>query len=236
METIDIMTKNLFNKTIKKLANKHIIFFGEIHGTHEIPLMLSRYFEMLVRYYDFDIALEIPHNYQNEINEFINSGDEKILKNTPFFKNIKNSDGRNSYEYLQLIKKIGLLNKKYNKIIRVICIDVSEKENIKSQNNRERKISINILKNANKNKKIIVTMGNLHASKSVFQKKGKKILPVAHILFKEFGNKFFSINLKPISGSFYNFGIKKVSSKNKDDKKAFDETFIITKVTPCLFI
>ena len=121
MKEIKLQAKKLFDETKELVDNNSIIFLGEIHGTKEIPLILTDYFKILNKRYKFNIAFEIPSNNQEYINNL------EIIK---FFKENKNSDGRNSLEYLNLIKSI-------NKNTKIFFVDMPENDEFKEQNDRE---------------------------------------------------------------------------------------------------
>src|SRR3989344_7858827 len=150
----------MFDDIKEKIKNKKLVVFGEIHGTKEIPEMLSQFFSELAKEEDFDICLEIPTEFQNNIKGFFNICE----------KNIKNSDGRNSLEYFRLIQNLKKLNEKHNRNIKIFCIDMGlnilldNKKNL--QNIREEIIAKNILKSLS-NKKTFAILGNVHASKKI---------------------------------------------------------------------
>src|SRR3989338_6620894 len=110
MEQIDFAAKELFYQIKDKIKNKQIIFFGEIHGSKEIPLILAEFFRIFSQEEDFDLALEVPRDNQEKIDNFLMLRNEEILKEISFFKQQENSDGRNSLEYLRLIKTIAEIN------------------------------------------------------------------------------------------------------------------------------
>src|SRR3989344_4555387 len=115
------------NNIINKLKEENLILFGEIHGTKEIPLLLSKFFFKLSKKESFNICLEIPYVYQKNIDDFLKSGDEKNLLKIKFFTDKNQRDGRNSLEYYNLIKYLYNLKNK----IRVYCIDtnISKEQN-----------------------------------------------------------------------------------------------------------
>ena len=163
MEKIKSISKKLFVDINSRIKDKSLIFIGEIHGTKEIPMILIDYFRIISEYYDFNICLELPPDTQKNINLYLDSGNEVYLNKLSFFSYKNNSDGRNSLEYLQLIKSIYSINKNRNKKISIFCFDVSLKENIKTQNEREEKMAENIFNKIFTNKKLSVITGNIHA-------------------------------------------------------------------------
>ena len=237
MEQISGKSMDMFEHTYRKIKNKDVILIGEIHGTREIPLLLEKYFDLMSNVYSFDIALEIPKNNQEVINKFLEDKDDSLLKKTPFFLQSLPTDGRNSAAYFHLIKSIFHINNYNDKKIKIFCIDVHTEENIKDQNDRERKMAENIFEKITVGKKIFVVLGNLHASKKKCKFDDNAILPVGYLLSKKVDNKIFSIDIRPLKGRFYNFTIKEIDNNASDyNKKYFDYIYNIQQVSPCSFL
>ena len=218
----------MFKDIKNKIKNKELILFGEMHGTKETPELLSHFFSEMAKEKDFNICLEIPQEFQNNIEDF-------------FKNNKKFNDGRNSLEYYNLIQNIKNLNKKYNRSIKLFCIDINSNFNIKNdkdiQNIREREIAQNILNVLDK-KKTFVVLGNIHASKKSLSLGQIKIMPSGTILFNKLKDKIFSINFLPKKGKFFNIGLKEISENDFDNSfnKGFDYIFKIKEVNPCSFL
>ncbi|HLD15462.1 MAG TPA: hypothetical protein VJB94_02690 [Candidatus Nanoarchaeia archaeon] len=220
---------------INKIEGKKLILIGELHGTKEIPEIISEFFSKFAIGKDFNLCLEIPSIEQANLNKFLETGRENLLKSMNFFKQTKNSDGRNSIEYLNLIKNIYNLNKKHNKEIKVYCIDISEvdsKRNVQEQ--REEKIAENIIKLLS-NKVTFVIIGNIHASKNVVKFDNFSFKTSGKIIFDKIGSNLLSINIWPKSGEFFNFSIKRVE-EYKDMEKNYDFTYLIDEVVPATYI
>jgi len=211
----------MFNNLKDRIKDKNLIIFGEIHGTKEIPMILSQFFSEIAKEESFNVCLEIPVEFQDNIEDFFRVNKEDI----------KNSDGRNSLEYLKLIQNLRNLNKKYNQDIKILCIDPVAN----NQEEKEKGLAENILKYLS-NKKTFVIMGSIHASKNIIRFQEKIIVPTGNILYKKLGNKIFNINILPSEGGFHNLGVKKITG-NMDSplNKGFDYIFKIDKVTPCSF-
>jgi len=230
----------MFEDLKNKIKNKKLILFGELHGTKEIPNKISDFFSEIVNKEDFNVCLEIPEEFQKEVIEFMDKGDKEILEKIPFFKNTSNSDGKNSLEYIDLIKNLSLLNKKYNRHIKIFCMDMNSNiliENKKDiQNIREKRIAKNIIKILN-HKKTFAILGDVHASKNPLLLNELKIMPAGAILFNKLREKMFSTRIMPLKGKFYNFGIKEIINSNLNGafNKNFDYVIEIEEVTPCSF-
>lgn len=222
-------------KIISKIKNKALVLFGEIHGTKEIPELLSRLFVEMSAKEDFNLCLEIPVEFQNSISLFMKTSDENLLKTIPFFSKNDSPDGRNSLEYLNLIRDICEVNLRNKKRIKIFCIDPSAN----SQKEKEEGLADNIIKSS-KNKKTFVILGNIHASKEVVNLPGISIIPTGRILSEKLGNQVFTINILPLKGKFFNLGIKEIKNNSKDSNyfvnKGFDYILEIKSVTPCSFL
>jgi hypothetical protein len=219
----------MIEEIIPKIKNKQIILFGEIHGTKEIPELLSGFFEEISKKEDFDVGLEIPDEFQGQIDSYMNSGDYSILKNILFFSKEECTDGRNSLEYASLIRSLYNLNKN----IKIYCISPSSAEN---QEEMEEGIANKILEKAN-NKKIFAIMGNIHSSKREIYFLGQKIIPAGFLVFEKMKEKMITILLTAEEGKFFNNEIKEViSSKGDEFEENFDYVLRLKKVTPCSFL
>jgi len=216
----------MFKILKEKIKNKSLILFGETHGTKEIPELLSQFFTEIAKEEDFNICLEIPGEFQENIEDF--------------FK-IKN-DSRNSLEYFELIKNIKKLNKKYNRQIKIFCIDINSNfkiENEKNiQNKREEIMAENIMKILGNNKKTFSILGNIHASKKIILISKTRIVPTGFILFNKLKNRMFNVNISPKSGTFFNMGLKDIPKNDFKDSfnKGFDYIFEIKETNPCSFL
>lgn len=223
----------MFEDLRDKIKNKQIILFGEIHGTKEIPEMLSKFFSEILKNEDFNLCLEIPEEFQMGVDKFMIAGNEDILKKISFFSENADSDGRNSLEYFNLIKNIYKINLKNNRDVRVFCIDSFAH----NQEEKEKGLAKNIL-GLFENKKTFVIMGDVHASKNPLLLGKLKINPTGFLLFNEFKDKLYSIRIMPTKGSFFNFGVKEIVGQSISDtfNKNFDYVYLVGKVTPCSFL
>jgi len=216
-----------------KIKDKKLIIFGELHGTKEIPKLISEFFLEIAKEDDFNVCLEIPSEFQEEISKFLISGDKNKLENISFFSNKYNRDGRNSAEYMNLIKTIYFINKTYKKNIQIFCVD----PNANTQNKKERGIAENITKILDTEKTFAV-LGDVHASKKRLSFGKTDILPAGFILFNKLSNKMFSIRILPKKGEFFNLGLKKVFNNKSQGSfnEGFDYILEIENVSPCSFL
>lgn len=223
----------MIQEIISKIKDKKIILFGEIHGTKEIPELLSTFFNDIAKDEDFNLCLEIPDEFQKQLDSYMNSGDYNALKSILFFSKDYCLDGRNSLEYVNLIKTIYDINSEYNRNIKIFCIDPLAN----SQEEKENGMADKILK-LPKNKKLFVIFGNVHASKIPIKFQDINITTTGTILHKKLNEEVFSINFIPKKGSFYNFGIKEINSDDGNDSfnKGFDYVVRLASTKPCSFL
>src|SRR3989344_5102157 len=180
---------------LKKIDKKKVILFGEIHGTKEIPNLLSDFFSDLSKRESFNVCFEIPSNQDD------------------FFTDKNQRDGRNSLEYFNLINKLKELRN-----VKIHFVDINDAKDIK---NRDKIIADNVLKALDKNKTFAV-LGNIHASKNKIIIGSLNIIPAGFLIYQRLKGEMCSVLLKPKNGEFFNNGIKKVSS-NEDN--SFDKNF-----------
>ena len=213
----------MFKEIIPKIENKRIIIFGEIHGTKEIPEMLSQFFVDIAKMYEFDLCLEMPVEFQNQINYFMENGNSNLLRNISFFSRKNCSDGRNSLEYIKLIETIHKINLTNNKKIQIFCVDSLTN----NQNEKEKNMADTIL-DLSKNKKIFAILGDVHASKREISIGGTKIIPAGLLIFEKLKDKMFNIRIAPRD--------KELNREESTFNEGFDYVINLAKVTPCSFL
>ena len=227
---------NTISNLLFLTKGKEIVLFGELHGTKEIPNLLKRFFRELAESETFNIALEIPMNCQSSIDTFLMNGNEQYLKTLEFFKNISESDGRNSREYLELIKDIYKINKHKQHKIFIFCIELDSFSSGKTaQEEKEEALTKKVLDLA-KYGYLFVILGDIHAAKRIITFGDKKIVPAGYRIHSKLNGKVISIRLSPQSGSFFNVTKKIVSQENKSFDNYFDYAILLKKVSPCSFI
>ncbi len=223
-----------FWELIEILLNKKLITFGEIHGTKEIPLLISKVIREL-QSNTSRIFLEIPKKNQKYIDNYLKFHNKEDLYKIPFFRQ-KIKDGRNSKENLDLIELLSKISKTNGKL-KIFCIepdDNSEKDYFMYKEIRK------LFDDKGIN---IFIAGNIHASKDKLFFKDKKIIPTGYYLKRWLNEDLIVINFTANKGKFYNFGVKKIKSK-KDNKegiflsniKNYDLEYRINKVTPSIFL
>ncbi len=204
----------MIQKIISKIKDKKIILFGEIHGTKEIPQILSNFFKDLARNEDFNLCLELPEEFQNV----------KLDKILSLVKE-EGTSGLISEEYIELIKEMP-------KNVKLVFIAPNL---IKSQEEMEKGIADNILKLIN-GKRTFAILGSIHSSKNKITMGNLTITPAGFLIHKELKDEMYSILLKAKSGEFSNNGLKQITyHKNDIFDKNFDYIYELERVSPCSF-
>lgn len=149
--SLDQLNSLDFNQSI---ANKNVIVIGEMHGTTEVPLFVLSLIEKLSQERKgITVGLEIPSNNQNEMEEFLRTGNFDELLKLDFFKY---PDGRSSIAMGQLIKGLRDIKR-----VKVICFDIDTKLDYRI--NRDSVMGVN-LSTGYKGGQLIMLTGNLHAN------------------------------------------------------------------------
>ena len=212
----------MFEEIKKKIKGKKLILFGEIHGTKEIPKIITKFFSEIKE--DFDLCLEIPEEFQNELDSFMQGG------KTPSFFEIDLLDGRNSKEYFELIEEIKKINEDKIKKINIFCVDSFAK----SQKEKEENLAKNILKVLNE-KTVFAIMGEIHSSKEKINFNDLEIITAGNILHGKLKEEIFSVRIKPKEGKYFNFGEKEIVNFSGFFDEGFDYVLEVKKVSPCTF-
>ncbi len=204
----------MIQKIIPKIKDKKIILFGELHGTKEIPWILSKFLKDLAKNEDFNLCLELPEEFQNtKLDELL------ILAKK------EDTSGLISEEYIDLIKELP-------KNVKLFFIVPNL---IKNQEEMEIGIADNILKLTN-GKRTFAILGSIHASKSKIIMGKITISPAGFLIHQKLKDKMYSILLKGRRGEFYNQGLKQVKYHKYDSfDKNFDYVYNVGDISSCSF-
>lgn len=140
------------------IAEKRVVWFGEMHGTREAPQLLLGLVRLIASRHPAPpvVALEIPTSEQRAIDRYLASGDESVLRATPFFKS-ELKDGRSSVAMVRLLSQL-----RTEKKAAVFCFDSPEATTAQA---RDMAMAQNLRGCARKfpSSKIVVLSGNVHA-------------------------------------------------------------------------
>jgi uncharacterized iron-regulated protein len=151
---------------LASIENKNLILIGEQHGTNEMPEYTFKLVEALAQNHDLALGLEFPIDTQKEIDQFLKTGDEKILSGIDFFKDAEFHSGRGSDAMIRFLKNLRFLPK-----VKVFCFDIPTP--LANGNtpvlDRDTKMAKNVLNFIKKNPrlKIVTFSGNIHSRLSV---------------------------------------------------------------------
>lgn len=238
----------MLKELLSAIRGKKLILFGEIHGTREIPELVTKVLPNLAIN---TLFLEIPVDQQPFIDAFLAAGTKESLATIPFYASPA-LDGRGSKEYLEVIRKVFLLNQKMTHKTRIVCVDVPAEQK-KSSEQRDTFMCQQILKNLEK--QCLFIAGNIHTSLKPVSAGGKRVLTTGTLLKQYFPKEIVSIALVPLSGKFYNFGVQSISTKelqtrynltakeqgntfiqSNREKTGYDYMYTIKHVSPATFL
>ena len=140
------------------IAEKRVIWFGELHGTCEAPQLFLGLVRLVSRRHTAPpvIALEIPSTEQDAIDRYLACGDESILRSSVFFTG-KLKDGRSSEALVKLLSQL-----RSEKKAAVHCFDPP---GAKTPQERDTAMAQNLHLCAKKfpNSKLVVLSGGVHS-------------------------------------------------------------------------
>lgn len=177
------------------ISEKKVIVIGEMHGTTEVPLFVLQLIQQLTSTQrSVTIGLEIPINYQKDIDRFMKNGDfDKLLTLDHF----KYPDGRTSVAMGQLIKGLRQLKR-----VRVVCFDIDS--SFGPEVNRDSLMGVN-LSNSYKNGSMVILTGNLHATlKEGYWRPNFKSATYHFNKIRGLGSELITLNTYFGSGTIWN--------------------------------
>jgi hypothetical protein len=177
------------------LADKRVIVVGEMHGTTEVPAFVLKLIRQLSQKdTTISVGLEIPTNYQTDIDNFLSTGDFDKLLTLEYFKY---PDGRSSVSMRELITGLRKINK-----LNVVCFDLDTGHG--SGVNRDSLMGVNLSKNYKREQMIILT-GNLHANlKEGYWRPNFKSAIFHFNKISRLGDKLISLNTYYAGGTIWN--------------------------------
>lgn len=140
------------------IAEKRVVWLGEMHGTKEAPELLLGWVKLIARHHAAApvVALEIPTSDQAAIDGYLASGADSRLRASAFFKS-EFKDGRSSQALVRLLSQL-----RTEKIARVVCFDPTD---ARSAQARDTRMAENLLACAARfpAAKLVVLSGNIHS-------------------------------------------------------------------------
>ena len=192
-------------KSIFSVARKsHVLIFGEIHGTQEVPDLISTLLDDL-QANDFGIlALELPHAEQDHLRKWA----LQEISQSPRFFTHPFGDGRGNEQVLELIRQA--VTKKWL----VVCFDDFDLVG-KTWQQRDRAMAEILIQEWNPNrphKKVICVCGNMHSRLAQSVGISQQYWPsfAANLQLLKPDLKITSINVVFHQGDFFNIKIRKI--------------------------
>jgi hypothetical protein len=176
-------------------VNKKVIVVGEMHGTTQVPMFVLGLIQQLSQENQpISVGLEIPSNFQSDIDAFLDTGDFGKLLSIEHFKY---ADGRTSVAMGELIKglrKIGQL--------KVVCFDVPLGFDMKTS--RDSLMGVTLSEHY-KGERMVILTGNLHANlKEGYWRPGFKSAIFHFNRISKLGDKLISLNTYFAGGTIWN--------------------------------
>lgn len=145
---------------VKSMEKYKVIIVGEFHGTDKTPLLVGHLVKAFAKEGPVILALEIEKANQGGLNEFLKTGDKRILELLAHFA-AEYKDGRSSQAMADLL---NLVRESQN--IQVVAFDPDFNFGPQDRDTRMAKNIIEI-HNIHPEKRIVILAGNIHAATQV---------------------------------------------------------------------
>jgi hypothetical protein len=177
------------------ITTKDVVVVGEMHGTREVPAFVSRLVKILSQgTKSLTVALEIDTYLQNDLDEFLKTGNFDNLVSLDYFKY---PDGRSSMAMGSLLKELRNIEG-----IKIVCFDIAS--TIDTEVNRDSLMGVNLASNYYGGKMVVLT-GNLHANLQEGYWRPKFKSAVFHFKkMKNLNGKLISLNTYFNGGTIWN--------------------------------
>lgn len=165
----------LNSKIVSLLEKFRILAIGELHGNNQTPLIAARIAEALTDTHDVVLGLEIEQQNQYGLNEYLRTGDKKVLRLLGHFAR-EYQDGRSSVAMVELLERV-----RQNSRIQVIAFDPDFSND---EQDRDTKMAQHIIEvvAAHPLKKLVLLAGNIHSATKIGSPFDPKFRPMAYQL------------------------------------------------------
>ncbi len=204
-------------KLIYTAGESHkILIYGEIHKMAQSKVLLTKTIKKLHFDYGFDyLMLEIGEDYQEIVNEYVETGNELLLRKNPW---TLFSPFLASEQYLKIYKSVYQINKTSDRKMRIICADydplkyAQDYEMIRKRDKHFMKVLNKEVFWGNTDAKVIIFIGAYHSMKNNVWEQMKEFDPNGMIfksdplgvyLEKAFPGEVFSIYIDGIIPKHY---------------------------------
>lgn len=140
-----------------------VLLVGELHGTTEIPAVISRLACLSSLSMPTIVALELPVDERGAIGAFLDQGDERKLLASPFWS-AEFQDGRSSVAMLQLLRDVRHLRAKQANVEVALFAPGANRTRSHEEEMADQLLAIH---RARPEATILVLVGRTHAKKAV---------------------------------------------------------------------
>ncbi len=195
----------------KAAESKNILIYGEIHTMAYPKEIFAGSIKTLHKDYGFNyVALEIGKNYQDIVNEYLETGNELTLRKNPW---TLFSPWHASEQYLKIYKTVYQINQLSESKIKIICMDydpIRYSNDLSLLRDRDRYM-MDILDDKvfskDNNAKMLILIGAYHALKSNVWDYMKDVDSQGFIFEKDPLGALLNIKFPDNTFSFYIDGI-----------------------------
>lgn len=202
-------------QALSPLLTEPLVFFGEIHGTNEIPDLVGSHICALVSSRRAVLlGLEIPSEEQTRIDTFLQSSGStaqvQALLAGPHWRTAR-PDGRSSQAMLRLLELVRTLKQQPDSKVRVIAFDTWNLEPL-----RDAVMAKNLAAARTKvrDESTVVLTGNLHALRSRGSRFDADFESMAYVMRR---SQPVTINVTPLTGTAWfcgpDCGVQTLSQK-----------------------
>jgi hypothetical protein len=137
-------------------ARSHLLMFGELHGTREVPSLVAGLLPGLIELGYRGLALEVPRDQREALLAW---ADGQTDRPPPFYAR-PSRDGRGSIEMLELVRNARGLG------LEVLCFDQTVEQPMQAWSDRDRWMAYNLLDQWGLvcgGQRVVAVCGSLHA-------------------------------------------------------------------------
>jgi hypothetical protein len=199
------MNTEVIKAVITLAEQTHILIFGEIHGTQEVPQLVSDYLERLQPLGYGALALEIPYSEAETLWRWATGETQGI----PQFFSHPSGDGRGNEQVLALVRKATQLN------FRVFCFDAELAGNWQERDRIMAENLLNKWEHTCPEKKVVCICGNLHSRLSPSSHTRDPYWPsfATNLQILKPDVVVQSINIVFHQGAFFNLRVQRLNNK-----------------------
>jgi erythromycin esterase-like protein len=143
-------------RVLQVAANSHLLLFGELHGTREVPAIVAALLPKLVERGYRGLGLEVPRDQQAPLTAW---ADGLIEQPPPFFLR-PSRDGRGNTQVLDMVKAARTLD------LQLVCFDQAPDQTAQQWAERDDFMARNLLEGWSRlpaGAKVVGICGSLHA-------------------------------------------------------------------------